>query len=103
MKQPKDPHNEPCMRLKDALERLLQNDVRLQKTVQRGQAEEAWFVIMEKTLVPYTTRIKFRNGTLTVRISSAALREELTREKEKIKKRLNDYLGKNMIEKIIFK
>ncbi len=63
---------------------------------------ELWKDLMGETIMPYTKEIKYKNGTLYVYLSSAALREELNRGKDKIINLLNENLGENIIQKIVF-
>jgi len=106
-KSPSNPEQEgkkeTTLDLKQSLENLLKKDTKLRKSVQKGEVEHAWFSLMDKTVVPYTHKLRFKDGTLTVWITSAPLREELSRGKKEIINNLNKFLGKELIRKIIFR
>ena len=58
---------------------------------------------MGDAIVKYTINIKLERDTLFVALSSSVLREELSYGKEKIKKLLNEELGKDIIQKIVLR
>lgn len=62
--------------------------------------EDAWKKCFGPTIQEYTREIRFRSGVLTVVISSAPLRHELTLNKEKIINIMNETLQANHIEKV---
>lgn len=64
--------------------------------------EEKWLGLYQK-IATYTTRVQFREGTLTIWLSSAPLRQELKYHKEKIINQLNDALQESVIKQIDFK
>ena len=47
-----------------------------------------------------TTSVVFTQGTLRVRVLSAALRQELTMRREQLRQRINHELGSDMVQKI---
>jgi len=49
----------------------------------------------------YTDEVKIQNGTLIVRLSSSALREELSYGKDKIIKMINEELGEQLVKKLM--
>ena len=61
----------------------------------------------EKILGPYiagkTEKIELKKGKLFIKLSSAALRNELSVSKTKLILKLNEFLGKEIIEDIIFR
>ena len=64
---------------------------------------QLWSKLMGKNIERYTDKIIVKNKTLTIFLSSAPLREELTYGKEKIIKMINKETGVKLIEKIIFR
>ena len=48
-----------------------------------------------------TTLCTYRDGTLKLRFAAAALRQEMTWRKEKLRQRMNDELKGNVIKKIM--
>ena len=68
-----------------------------------AKINQIWFKLMGKNISKYTYKIIFKNKTLTIYLSSAPLREELTFGKDKIIKLINEETGIKLIEKIIFR
>jgi hypothetical protein len=66
------------------------------------EVKRAWKEQMGPAIEKYTTKIHLKKHTLFVRLNSAVLREELSYGKSKIIKNLNDSLGTELIQKIIF-
>ena len=62
--------------------------------------KEVWKKCLGNTIDQYTSDIRFFSGTLTVVIRSAPLKQELNFGKEKLRKLLNDELGKEIILEI---
>jgi len=60
--------------------------------------KEAWKKCFGPTISGYTTEVRFNKGTLSIVLSSAALRHELSLGKEKIMKVLNEELGSDQIK-----
>tara|TARA_B100000941_G_scaffold285963_1_gene258763 strand:+ start:631 stop:933 length:303 start_codon:yes stop_codon:yes gene_type:complete len=68
-----------------------------------AKINQIWFKLMGKNISKYTYKIIFKNKTLTIYLTSAPLREELTFGKDKIIKLINEETGTKLIEKIIFR
>ena len=64
---------------------------------------QIWSKLMGENIERYTDKIVVRKKTLTISLSSAPLREELTYGKEKIIRMINEETGDKLIEKIIFR
>ena len=56
---------------------------------------------MDNGVANYTTDVNLKNKTLYIKLSSPALKEELSYGKEKLIKLINDKFNKTVIEKII--
>lgn len=48
-----------------------------------------------------TTLCSYRDGTLKLRFAAAALRQEMTLRRDKLRQRMNDELKGNVIKKIV--
>ena len=68
-----------------------------------AKINQIWFKLMGENISKYTYKIIFKNKTLTIYLTSAPLREELTFGKDKIIKLINEETGTKLIEKIIFR
>ena len=63
---------------------------------------EAWPVVAGPTVMRYTRETVIRNQTLYVRLSSPALRAELSMCRQELVKKLNDYVQSQVIADIRF-
>lgn len=86
----------------DALQKFL-DESKIRGSIQALQIEDAWEAIMGKTIARYTDNIKIINDTLFITTHVAPLKQELLFQKEKIKLRVNEALGKKVINEIIVK
>ncbi|HET6722508.1 MAG TPA: DUF721 domain-containing protein [Chitinophagaceae bacterium] len=86
----------------DAIQKFLEQS-RIRGSIQALQIEEVWGEIMGKTIAKYTEEIKIINDTLFITTHVAPLKQELVFQKEKIKLRVNEALGKNVIKEIVIK
>jgi len=86
----------------DALKQFLQGS-RIKGSIQALQVEEVWEQIMGKTIARYTDSIKIIDKTLFISTSVAPLKQELVFQREKIKLRVNEALGQNVITDVVIK
>lgn len=63
---------------------------------------EAWPVVAGETISRYTGSVSIRNQTLYVHLTSPALRADLSMQRSEYVKRLNDYVGSQVITDIRF-
>lgn len=76
---------------------------KLQKGMDKLDANEAWAKLMGNGVANYTTAVELKNDILYVSLSSSVLREELSLGKSKIITMLNEELGKELIKKLILR
>ncbi|MFA5298087.1 MAG: DUF721 domain-containing protein [Lutibacter sp.] len=74
---------------------------KLTKGMNQISVKEAWAKLMGNGVVSYTGKVELNGKTLTVKLKSSVLREELSYGKEKIIKMMNEELGEALISKII--
>jgi len=86
----------------DAIEKFLEQS-RIRGSIQALQIGDVWEEIMGKTIARYTEEIKIINDTLFITTHVAPLKQELIFQKEKIKLRVNEALGKKVIKEIVIK
>jgi hypothetical protein len=86
----------------DALQKFL-DESRIRGSIQALQIGDVWGDIMGKTIARYTEEIRIINDTLFITTHVAPLKQELIFQKEKIKLRVNEALGKNVIKEIVVK
>lgn len=76
---------------------------KLEKGMDKVNAQEAWAKLMGNGVNNYTTAIELRKDTLFVSLSSSVLREELSLGKSKIITMLNEELGKELVKKLVLR
>ena len=86
----------------DAIDKFLEQS-RIRGSIQALQIGDVWEDIMGKTIARYTEEIKIINDTLIITTHVAPLKQELIFQKEKIKLRVNEALGKKVIKEIVIK
>lgn len=74
----------------------------LEEKLDQVKITSSWELIMGKTIARYTTNIYFKEGTLIIKLSSAAIRQELLYAKSKLIVKINTEIGKDVVKDIIF-
>ena len=85
--------------IEDVMKSVLQEN-KLQKGIDLLTIKETWAAVMGSGVQSYTNEIQFRNGTLSIKLTSSVLREELSYGKEKIIKLMNEKLNKVLIKNV---
>ena len=88
--------------MKDLLKQFVEKN-KLEKGLDKVNAEQAWNELMGNGVANYTTAVNLRGEVLTIQLSSSVLREELSYGKQKIIDMMNESLGKKLISKIVFR
>ena len=86
--------------LKNLINTFLKEN-KLEKGLLNIEVKKAWFDLMNNGVGNYTTHVSLRKRTLYIKLSSPALKEELSYGKEKLIKLINERLKENVVEKII--
>jgi len=86
----------------DAIDKFLEQS-RIRGSIQALQIGDVWEDIMGKTIARYTEEIRIINDTLFITTHVGPLKQELIFQKEKIKLRVNEALGKKIIKEIVVK
>ena len=73
----------------------------LEKGLLDLEVKRAWHELMENGVSNYTTDVSLKNKTLYIKLSSPALKEELSYGKEKLIKLINQRFKKKIIQKIV--
>tara|TARA_B100001109_G_scaffold2337_2_gene1890 strand:+ start:1025 stop:1306 length:282 start_codon:yes stop_codon:yes gene_type:complete len=74
---------------------------KLEKGLLSVEIEKVWHDLMSNGIANYTNDVSLKNKTLYIKLSSPALKEELSYGKVKLIKLINDRFKKNVVEKII--
>ena len=88
--------------LKKVLQDLLKT-YHLDDKLNEIRVVKSWEKLMGKAIAKYTTRIYLSKKKLYIYFGSAALREELSYAKQKIIDRINEEMGEEIIEDVVFK
>ena len=88
------------LELKNLINTFLKEN-NLEKGLLNIEVKKAWFELMNNGVANYTTDVSLRKKTLYIKLSSPALKEELSYGKEKLIKLINERLKENVVEKII--
>jgi predicted nucleic acid-binding Zn ribbon protein len=86
--------------LKEILEELIRH-YQLKDGLHQVRVREYWSKEMGEAINKYTESIELRKRTLYLRIRSAALKQELSLGREKIRQLLNQHLGEAYIETVV--
>lgn len=84
----------------DAIKQFLQKS-RMKGDMQAFQIGEVWEKVMGSTIAKYTHKIQIIHHTLYITTHVAPLKQELLYQKEKIKLRVNEALGENVIQNVV--
>ena len=74
---------------------------KLEKGLLDLEVKKVWYELMENGVSNYTTDVTLKNKTLYIKLSSPALKEELSYGKEKLVNLINERFKKTIVQKII--
>jgi len=94
--------NNEHVSIKDVLKDFVDTN-NLQTGLDKVNVADTWANLMGNGVNNYTTAIQLKRDTLYVQLSSSVLREELSYGKDKIIAMLNESLGKDIIQKLVFR
>ena len=86
----------------DILDEILQTQ-KLDIGLDGARARQAWQETKGEVVTQYTEQLSYEKGTLIVTLTSAILRNELFMCRSQIIQKLNDKIGRQTIQNIIFK
>jgi hypothetical protein len=86
--------------ISEAIQQFL-NQSRIKGDIQAMQIEDAWEQIMGKTVARYTDKLQIFGDKLIITTQVAPLRQELIFQREKIKQRVNEVMGKRIINDVV--
>ena len=82
---------------------MMKENSRFSDGLQKQNIASIWAAVLGSTIAHYTNSIRLEKKTLYVSISSAALRNELVYEKEKLIAKINKELVHRSIEELIIR
>ena len=86
--------------LKEAIQMMVR-EFKLSSGLHESKIRENWSKVMGTMIARHTSNISLRKGKLYLKIESAALKQELTYSKDKIKEIFNKELGENVITDVL--
>jgi len=87
--------------LKDVIEEFV-NAYRLNDKLNEVEINNLWNKISGKIIAKHTKKIIIKGKTLYIELDSAALKQELSFSKTKIISNINEKIGNDLIEEIVF-
>ena len=85
---------------KDAIQQFLDKS-RIKGDIQAMQIEDAWEMIMGKTIARYTDKLQIIGDNLIITTHVAPLKQELIYQKDKIIQRVNEALGQRVVREVV--
>ena len=79
------------------------NSDALKTGITNTRIKDLWFELMGSHMTNYTDKVLLKGNTIFISLNNAALREELTYGKEKIRKMINEELGGEVLKKIVIR
>ena len=79
------------------------NSEALKMGITNTRIKDLWFELMGSNMTNYTDKVLLKGNTIIISLNNAALREELTYGKEKIRKMMNEELGSEVLKKIVLR
>lgn len=95
------PHRKDSVLLSSAISDLT-SKLGYQKILMSQRAVILWAEVVGKEIVKVTTPVSINNGVLKVKVKNAAWRNELSYDKEVIRRKLNDAVGEPVVADIRF-
>jgi predicted nucleic acid-binding Zn ribbon protein len=79
------------------------SDFKLDKKLSEARVIDSWEKIVGTMIAKHTVQLRIVNRILYVEVDSAAMRNELSYAREKIRKKLNKIAGEEMLKEVVFK
>ena len=86
--------------IKDLVNIFLKKN-KLEKGLLDLEVKKVWFELMDNGIANYTLDVKLRNKTLYIKLSSPALKQELSYGKEKLMDLINKKFDEEIVQKIV--
>ena len=93
------PHRKDSIPLSSAIDDFT-SKLGYQKTIKSQRAIILWDEVVGKEIIKVTSPISINNGILRVKVKNAVWRNELSYQKEVIRRKLNDAVGEPVVADI---
>lgn len=87
--------------LRDVLLRYLREQG-LETPIYEHRAVSMWPEVAGPTITRYTGDVKFQHGKLFIKITNPALRQDLNMGRFRLVHRINERVGANIVDQIVF-
>ena len=71
--------------------------------IDAARAVEAWAVVVGEAIAGVTEQVWMRHGTLHVKVRSAAWRHQLQFQRQAWRERINEHLGREVVDEVVFR
>lgn len=75
----------------------------LESPLNEYRAVSSWNELMGDVVARYTASVNLRNGTLFVSLRNPALRQNLLMQRTNIMQKINDHVGAQVVQNIVFR
>lgn len=79
------------------------NNKKIKKGINETLLKDCWHTTMGKYIEKYTEKVYYADGVLYVKLTSAALRQELSASSGQIKDKLNTAMGQDLIHRVVLR
>lgn len=97
-----NPRQSNEQKLGDVIKEIIA-EFNLGKKLNEARIIGSWEKIAGTMIARHTVQLRIVNQVLFVEVDSAALRNELTYSREKIRKKLNKIAGEELLKEVVFK
>ena len=87
--------------LKDVIMRFLREEG-LETQLHEHHAVKAWPEVAGPFITRYTGAVRFQQGTLYIKITRPALRQDLTMGRTQLARQINERVGSPVVKQIVF-
>lgn len=85
----------------DLWRKFVEENPQVERSLTEGRIPEVWRSVAGDDIASMTSSITFRNGTLTLHVSSAVVRQEIFIRRTSFVEVMNDKLGQPIIKTLI--
>lgn len=95
--------NDDNKKIEGIINNLFSKENRFSRAYNNFSIEQIWRDTFGQVISGYTSSVKFRDGVLTVVITSAPLKQEMVMSKDKVLSKLNKALKYKKVTELIIK
>lgn len=88
------------IKLGEVIHAILREDG-LETPLNEFRAKEAWYKLMGETITRYTSEVDVHGGVMYLKVTNAALRQELMMSRSTLMARINQHVGAQVLQQIV--